>query len=377
MRLVYFSREYTPHDHRFLSALAQTEHQVFFLCLEGRSTPLEDRALPAEIEIVNWEGGKSAARLQDGPRLLRSLKHLIRAVKPDLILAGPIQRSALLVALSGFQPLVSMSWGYDLLIDARRNALWEWATRYALKRSAAMVGDCETIRQLAVSYGMPAERIITFPWGVDLTHFSPRQRQASASSAERFTLLSTRAWEPLYGVELIAQAFARAADRCPELRLIMLGSGSQAGAIRRILANHDRQLSEFKNPADESARVIFPGQVSFQNLPRFYHWSDVYVSASHSDGSSISLLEAMACGKPAIVSDIPGNREWVQEGVNGWLFPDGDGEALQRAILQAFEQQRRLAEMGRAARAIAEARADWQKNFPNLFRAFAIAQNPG
>ena len=360
MRLVYFSREYTPHDHRFLSALAQTEHQVFFLCLEGRSTPLEDRALPAEIEIVNWEGGKSAARLQDGPRLLRSLKHLIRAVKPDLILAGPIQRSALLVALSGFQPLVSMSWGYDLLIDARRNALWEWATRYALKRSAAMVGDCETIRQLAVSYGMPAERIITFPWGVDLTHFSPRQRQASASSAERFTLLSTRAWEPLYGVELIAQAFARAADRCPELRLIMLGSGSQAGAIRRILANHDRQLSEFKNPADESARVIFPGQVSFQNLPRFYHWSDVYVSASHSDGSSISLLEAMACGKPAIVSDIPGNREWVQEGVNGWLFPDGDGEALQRAILQAFEQQRRLAEMGRAARAIAEARADWQ-----------------
>ena len=377
MRLVYFSREYTPHDHRFLSALAQTEHQVFFLCLEGRSTPLEDRALPAEIEIVNWEGGKSAARLQDGPRLLRSLKHLIRAVKPDLILAGPIQRSALLVALSGFQPLVSMSWGYDLLIDARRNALWEWATRYALKRSAAMVGDCETIRQLAVSDGMPAERIITFPRGVDLTHCSPRQRQASASSAERFTLLSTRAWEPLYGVELIAQAFARAADRCPELRLIMLGSGSQAGAIRRILANHDRQLSEFKNPADESARVIFPGQVSFQNLPRFYHWSDVYVSASHSDGSSISLLEAMACGKPAIVSDIPGNREWVQEGVNGWLFPDGDGEALQRAILQAFEQQRRLAEMGRAARAIAEARADWQKNFPNLFRAFAIAQNPG
>jgi len=377
MRLVYFSREYTPHDHRFLSALAQTEHQVFFLCLEGRSTPLEDRALPAEIEIVNWEGGKSAARLQDGPRLLRSLKHLIRAVKPDLILAGPIQRSALLVALSGFQPLVSMSWGYDLLIDARRNALWEWATRYALKRSAAMVGDCETIRQLAVYYGMPAERIITFPWGVDLTHFTPRQRQAPASSAEPFTLLSTRAWEPLYGVELIAQAYARAAAHCPELRLIMLGSGSQAGAIRRILANHDRQLSEFKNPADESARVIFPGQVGFQNLPRFYHWSDVYVSASHSDGSSISLLEAMACGKPAIVSDIPGNREWVQEGVNGWLFPDGDGEALQRAILQAFEQRGRLAEMGCAARAIVEARADWQKNFPNLFRAFAIAQNPG
>jgi len=376
MRLIYFSREYTPHDYRFLSALAQTEHQVFFLCLEGRSKPLEDRALPAEIEIANWRGGKSAARLQDGPQLLHNLKRLIHEVKPDLILAGPIQRSALLVALSGFRPLVSMSWGYDLLIDARRNSLWKWATRYALKRSAAMIGDCETIRRLAVSYGMPDERIVAFPWGVDLEHFSPRKNQAPTSPEAPFTLLSTRTWEPLYGVELIAGAFAGAAARCPELRLIMLGSGSQAGEIHRILASHNQRLSELENPADEPQRVLFPGQVGFHSLPRFYHWSDVYISASHSDGSSISLLEAMACGKPAIVSDIPGNREWVQEGVNGWLFPDGDVEALRRAILQAFEQRERLAEMGCAARTIVEARADWNKNFPNLFRAFEIAQNP-
>jgi hypothetical protein len=66
-----------------------------------------------------------------------------------------------------------MSWGYDLIQDAERNALWRWATRFTLRHSAAMVGDCETIRQLATSYGMPDERIVTFPWGVDLQHFSP------------------------------------------------------------------------------------------------------------------------------------------------------------------------------------------------------------
>ena len=76
-----------------------------------------------------------------------------------------------------------MSWGYDLLQDAERNAAWSWATRYTLKHSAAMVGDCNTIRQLAVSYGMPDERIVTFPWGIDLEHFTPG-RKWTASEAD-------------------------------------------------------------------------------------------------------------------------------------------------------------------------------------------------
>ena len=117
--------------------------------------------------------GGRPVRWQDGPRLLSSLKDVLRRVQPDLVQAGPLQRCAFLAALSGFRPLVSMSWGYDLIQDASRNAAWSWATRYTLQHSAAMVGDCDTIRRLAVSSGMPDKRIVTFPWGVDLRHFSP------------------------------------------------------------------------------------------------------------------------------------------------------------------------------------------------------------
>jgi glycosyltransferase involved in cell wall biosynthesis len=99
----------------------------------------------------------------------------------------------------------------------------------------------------------------------------------------------------------------------------------------------------------------------------------LYISASHSDGTSISLLEAFACGIPAIVSDIPGNQEWVTPGENGWLFPDGDAEALASVILNAVEQRQTLPEMGRNARLLAEARADWEKNFPQLEKVYTIA----
>ncbi|MBN2147140.1 MAG: glycosyltransferase [Anaerolineales bacterium] len=365
MRLLYFTRDYTTHDHRFLSALAKTEHQVAYLRLEKRGHALEDRALPPEIEILHWAGGKEPASLRNGRRLLFDLKRLLRQVKPDLVLAGPIQRAALLVALAGFKPLVSMSWGYDLLVDAQRNAWWSWATRYTLKRSAAFVGDCQTIRELAKSYGMLDKRIVTFPWGVELQQFTPGSRpdlSAADTSLHPFTLLSTRGWEPIYGVEIIARAFVTAAQERPELRLVMLGNGSQAGLLRQI----------FQRGGVE-ARVFFPGQVSQNDLPRYYQGADLYISASHSDGTSISLLEALACGTPAIVSDIPGNREWITPGENGWWFRDGDADALTKAILSAVEQRQALPQMGQAARRLAEGRADWEKNFPQLFQAFEIA----
>jgi glycosyltransferase involved in cell wall biosynthesis len=101
--------------------------------------------------------------------------------------------------------------------------------------------------------------------------------------------------------------------------------------------------------------------------------SDLYVSASHTDGSSISLIEALASGRPAIVSDIPGNREWIEPGVNGWWFNDGDEEDLSRAILAAVNQRHQFPEMSKAARGTAESRADWGKNFSYLLDAYQVA----
>lgn len=376
MRILYFSRDYTPHDYRFLAALAQTEHKVYYLRLENRGQAWEDRPVPPEIEIIPWAGGQKPARFRDGLRLLFDLKRVIRDFEPDLIHAGPIQRSAFLAALTGFQPLVSASWGYDLLADAERNRWWEWATRYTLERSAVFVGDCDTIRGLAISYGMDSDRIVTFPWGVDLDHFTPAPRtphlaprtsqfairQRLGWGDDAFILLSTRGWAPVYGVVDVARAFVRAARQRPELRLLMLGNGPQAGTIHRIFEQ-----------AHMTDRVHFPGLISKDKLVDYYRAADLYVSASHSDGSSISLLEALACGTPVLLSDIPGNKEWVEEGDVGWLFREGDAAHLASSLLQAIRARTELPQMGHAARLVAEERANWEENFPKLLDAYQLA----
>ena len=374
-RILYFTRDYTTHDHRFLAALAETEHKVYYLRLERRGLQLEDRPLPPQIEQLTWRGGRGPVSLKDAPQLLADLNRILASLKPDLIHAGPIQTSALLAALTGFRPLVSMSWGSDLLMEADRNGWFRWATRYTLYRSAALVGDCNPVRQKAIAFGMPDERIVTFPWGVDLRHYSPTgpglpipgytpSTPEASSLPPSFVILSTRSWEPVYGVDVIARAFVLAAQHCPELRLLMLGGGSQAPLLRQIFTQ-----------GDVLERVHFPGQVTQSSLPRYYRAANLYVSASHSDGSSISLLEAMACGRPALVSDIPGNREWVTPGEQGWWFPDGDAGALAQAILHAVQERKRLPAMGRVARLLTEQRADWEQNFQHLMHAYAIALN--
>jgi glycosyltransferase involved in cell wall biosynthesis len=335
---------------------------VYFLRLERRGHAQEERPLPQGIRPVAWPGGSRPARLADGPFLLLALRHVLRTIRPDVVHAGPIQTCALLAALAGARPQVSMSWGSDLMLDAEKNRAYRWATDVVLRRSAVLLCDNEAVRRKAWDLGIHPDKVVVFPWGVDLAHFSPvggdgglRQR---AGWQDCFVLLHTRTWEPVYGVDVVARAFALAACERDDLRLVMLGNGSLAGRIKQILMG-----------AGVIDWVRFAGQVSVGELPDTYRAADLYVSASHSDGSSVSLMEALACGVPVLVSDIPGNREWVTPDV-GWQFPDGDAEALAVGILRAAEQREELRQMRAAARRRAEQKADWESNFQKLLEAY-------
>jgi glycosyltransferase involved in cell wall biosynthesis len=87
-------------------------------------------------------------------------------------------------------------------------------------------------------------------------------------------------------------------------------------------------------------------------------------------------MEGLACGLPCLVSDIPANKEWVREGYNGWLFKDGDPNELAEKIMKAVQERDELPEIGKNARASAEEKADWSKNFESLLETYQKCQRP-
>lgn len=358
MRIIYFSKNYTPHDYRFLSSLSKTKHEVFFLQLEANQRQTEDRPLPENVQQILWAGARREFRWRDIPRLTFDLRRLTKDIQPDLIHAGPIPTCAFITALSGFRPIITKSWGYDLLMEADKSAWMKWVTRYTLKRSNYFIGDSDVTRNKAVAFGMKPESTVIFPWGIDLKHFKPSIRE----NKKEITLLCSRAWEAIYGVDVLAKAFVKVAVGNPKVDLILLGGGSQGGKIRQILMN-----------GGVLDRVHFGGQIGQNDLPRWYHMADIYISPSHVDGSSVSLMEALASGLPCLVSDISGNKEWIEDGVNGWLFRDGDADDLAEKISYAMKNRKLFKKIGESARKTAEQKADWKKNFGKLLEAYEKA----
>jgi len=268
--------------------------------------------------------------------------------------------------LVGFRPLLAMSWGSDILVDAGRDEFWTWMTRYALRRSSMLVSDCTEVSEAAIRIGgLDAGRIVQFPWGVDLQRFRSgpdtlhlRLRPGWEGSA---VVLCTRSWEPRYGVLHLLNAFWLARQKMPRLKLVLLGSGSQQGDVWQFV--REKGLEE---------AVLLPGATPPEQLPDYFRAADVYASCAYSDGSSISLLEAMATGLPVLATDRASNREWVASAEHGLLAPFGDPPAIAEALLElaAVSPQRRRA-IAACNRAIIEQKADWKRGMAKLLAAYS------
>lgn len=356
MRIIYFSLGYSTHDYRFLKAISDGGHETYFVQLEGNQRQVESRSVPENINQVIWKGGKKPFEWRDLPALTFDFRRLTREIKPDLIHAGPIQTCAFIAVLAGASPLLTMSWGFDLMDDVHKGWMWKFAAKYTLKRSTFFTSDANVTKDKAVAYGMDPEKTIVFPWGVDLEHFTTKEERGKK---EGFVLFCNRSWERRYGVDVLARAFVKVAQQRDDVRLLLLGGGSQGADLRRIFLSGG--VDEF---------VTYGGQISQTELPRWYHMADLYISPSHVDGSSVSLMEALACGLPCLVSDIPANKEWVFENENGWLFRDGDADHLAEKIVAVMNQREKLPEIGRASRSEAEKRADWKKNAAALMEVY-------
>jgi L-malate glycosyltransferase len=364
VRVLYFSDNSSDHNRRFLEKLSFFGHEVWFLDSASSSRP--EGWLPAGVRRVSWR--TTVPRASDPSvykKLLPEFKSLSAELQPDLIHAGPIQGCAYVAALSGFHPLLVMSWGSDLLLDADRNAEWRQATSIALRGADGFMFDCDTVRMRAQDFAPISDsRIVQFPWGLKRGVFSaigpPVPGQSFLSEPEALRLICTRSWESMYRIDVLLEAFRRAHRQNGLLRLMLLGEGSPAGMVHEFIARNGLLHA-----------VITPGRISRAELPGWFRAANLYVSCSQTDGTSVSLLEAMATGLPVLVTDIPSNREWVHEGENGWLAADGSAQDFADKLLRiaSLKPSEREAISQRNQELVAT-RADWDRNFPLLLELY-------
>jgi glycosyltransferase involved in cell wall biosynthesis len=365
MRVVYFSQDYTPHDYRFLEKLAQTSHEVWYLRFETNPIPFEMRPVPSGIKVVDWMGNRTYKLRGWGKlKLFWDFWRVLNQLHPDLVHAGPVQNCGFFTALAGFRPMLLMSWGADIMAKPDENALLRWITKFTLKRADMITCDCLAVRDKIIELTRyPPDRIVIFPWGVKLDKFRPAPSTLKLRDKlgwkDNKIIITTRSLEHIYGVEVFLEAAKEVIGREPNCRILMLGSGSLEAEVRSFITQHNLEHA-----------IHLTGRVPHDTLPDYFNEADLYVSTSYIDGTSVSLLEAMACNLPVVVTELPSNREWVTPGINGWLVPVRDTKALCTAILEALDERNRAKSMAEANLAMVSQRADWDKNFTILLEAY-------
>ncbi len=137
-------------------------------------------------------------------------------------------------------------------------------------------------------------------------------------------LICTRSQEALYRNDTLVAALGALKRDGLDVRTALVGGGS-------LLSERQAQVRAL----GLEPNVRLTGQLPPSEVRRALQESDIYVSASSRDGASSSLLEAMACGLFPVVSAIPANRAWVEDGATGILFEPGDTDGLAAAIRRA------------------------------------------
>ena len=113
--------------------------------------------------------------------------------------------------------------------------------------------------------------------------------------------------------------------------------------------------------------VKFTGWLPNDEIPRYLATADIYVSTSLSDGGiAASTAEAMASGVPVIVTDFGDNRKWVKDGINGFIIPSRNPEALASRIVYLLQNESERKQFGQRNRQIIEEKNNWEKEMGKM-----------
>jgi glycosyltransferase involved in cell wall biosynthesis len=203
---------------------------------------------------------------------------------------------------------------------------------------------CEfSARSLADADGFPRSRIAVIPNGIEPDRYAPSPdrralRQRLGLSPARVYIVIVARFHPVKDHATLLNAFAGVARVNADADLLLVGDGPLRGAIEQQIAALGIQ-----------SRVSLLGVRS--DVADILRASDVFALSSVSEAASITLLEAMASGVPAIVTDVGGNPELVRANVDGLMVKRGDAAGFTAAMLQLIESPERRAVMGQSAAA--------------------------
>ena len=355
MRIVLLSDPSSAHIMKWANGIHSKGAKVLVLGLSEVDHSQYNSGIDLEIfKIPEW------IKLQNDGNLLKSayllslpfVKRMIKKYACDILHAQSASSYGLLGAMSGFHPYVISVWGNDVYIFPHKNPLFKKILTYSLEKADMITSSSKTMAKYSEQF--TNKEIFVTPGGIVLDKFKPLKKDTSIVGENDIVIGTVKMMERKYGSEDIVDAFNILKKKYPQLplKLLMVGRGSLIDYLKI-------KVEQYKI----SDSVVFTGKVAFSEIEKYHNMLDIFLAPSTNDSESfgVGVLEASACGKPVIVSNVGGLSEVVVDGHTGYVIPPSDPNVLASKIETLLMDKTLLTKMGNNGRKFVEDVYDYDK----------------
>jgi len=364
MKICFLGDAQSIHLQRWANYFIENDHNVHIITTKPKQIK---GAKMHDISFFNKEDPKARVigffiyKYREYKSIL-ILKKLLDKIKPDILNAHYMTFYGMIGSKLNFHPYIITCWGSDVLLVP--NILGETYVKRmkkALRKADLIVVVSEYMKKKLIKIGIK-KNIIVNPLGIKISKFNPNSKKNKLIK-EKFDnkkiIISTRNLEPIYNVECLIKALPSVVKENENIVTLICGNGSLENELKKLVNNLG--LNE---------HVYFLGRISHEKMPDYLRSSDIYVSASLSDGISISLLEAIACGLIPVVSDIPANCEVINDDKNGFIFENNPNDLSKKLnyCIENYDNIKRNIFKSNLKKI--KKKFNWQKNMEFLLKLY-------
>lgn len=349
MKICFIGDSGAIHTERWVRWFAR-HHEVIVIATH------EDAGIP-EYKVATLP-----ARALPGTRLAvsaRVVREVVSRHAPDVVHSHFINEAGWFGAVSGRRPFVLTAWGSDVYRAPHESRLAARLNPWTARRANWVTADSEDQARRLRTWGVDPARLSVIGWGVDRSEFHPGVdggpvRDQHAIPRDAPVLLSPRQWYPNSNIEAVVAAHAAMDPRVYLILKRTRGYEPDGGeAVERALG---------ASRARDRIRVV--ERLEASALPALYAASDVVISLCTTDGTPVSVLEAMATGRPVVALENASLAEWVSD-PGGRLVRGLDPQAIARAVEAVLAPAARGSALQHNVRVVAD-RADRDVEFGRM-----------
>ncbi len=339
---------------RVAAGLIARGHQVRVLCSGGGPMPkVEDWVDPLGIPVSILTGDSTGVQKDRAFAAGVAWNLLKRHHEYDIayfLMQGLHLAAGLPTARALGKTTVMKISGDGIITTMKKSRLGRLELDWLLKWRVPVMLLNENMMREAESAGFPRKQLVWMPNPVEIDKFRPaapaeatRWRVDHGIPPDTFCVIYTGRLSHEKGLRELFQGFAGMLPKVPDALVLLVGDGPMRA-----------ELEAFAAELGIADRIRFIGRVPLMEVPFWLRASDVFALTSPNEGFSCSLLEAMASGLPSVVTDIPANRQLVEDGVEGITPPYNEFSQISAALEKLATDRECRRAMGAAARRTAE-----------------------